>query len=301
VADAKRLATSVTGTKDPVSKARALSEIYAYAQRFGGNGGRVLMELQRAGLPPAEAAVINAVDGDPIVVGAFTQALDRAPKVKLDKAAQDKIADAVADEVKPLVQSYAGTTDGIAYVNALTYAVGVMAKANMGDDQTARDAAKAAAKHFVGRYVFDERNGVRIPVEQARREIPVVPARSLARGDLVYDEVGLDPDKPTKPRPADAVTAVRVGTFRALRDLVGPHGTGLADVGDKKSPLSEDQRRARYIDQVAGDGRWVTTPDDSGQALMLRSPAGGFVPVFGRDGKPVVMSWSQIFARAGRP
>ncbi|TCS14541.1 hypothetical protein [Caulobacter sp. BK020] len=300
VAVAKDMVKAVVADKEPVGKTAALTGLYGYAQRFGPNSGRVLLELQRAGLPPAEAAVINAVDGDPIVVGAYARALTQAPLVKLDAPTKAKLEAKVAAQLKPLVESYAGSQDGLAYSNALSFAVSTMARANMADDADVDAAARSAARNFLQRYAFDTRTGNRLPAAEAARKVMMVPgttAENLNRtGEVLSSARMVAP-----PREATGEVAARIGSYRVLRDLVSNDGAGLSPVAGRGAALAPEDYRKRYATQVAHSGRWVSTGDDAGMMLMLPSPQGGLMPVLAADGKPVVRSWSDLYSRAGKP
>lgn len=298
VAEAKRLVKSVA-VDDPISKAQAMTNLYGYAQRFGPNSGRVLMELQRNGLLPAEAAVINAVDADPIVVGSYTRALVQAPLVKVSPSQKIQLDNAVAKAMKPLLSSYGGSQDGLAYANALTYAVGQMARANMAGDQHPDEAAKTAARNFVGRYIFDDRNGYRIPVTVAAGKVSAVPGLMPAdpkQADAVYTIVQREEPK----KDVDRAYALQLGSYRTVRDLIAEDGKGLGALPGQPAVASGD-RKKQYATQVGWQGKWVSTENDDGLMLMIPSPQGGLTAVFGADGKPVVRTWNQLFTRAGRP
>jgi hypothetical protein len=85
---------------------------------------------------------------------------------------------------------------------------------------------------------------------------------------------------------------IQRGTVQAMRDLVD---IGIAPPRDSIGGLSADYLMKAKADAIRRDGKWVTAPDESGLALIYNDEA-----VRGTNGKPLILSWSQLGAIADR-
>jgi hypothetical protein len=91
---------------------------------------------------------------------------------------------------------------------------------------------------------------------------------------------------------AQSADDVQRGTVQAMRDL---EAIGITPPRDTIGGLSSDYLVKAKADAIRRDGKWVTAPDESGLALVYNDEA-----VRRADGKPLVMSWSQLGTIAER-
>lgn len=85
---------------------------------------------------------------------------------------------------------------------------------------------------------------------------------------------------------------IQRGTVNAMRDLVD---IGIAPPRDTIGGLSPNYLMKAKADAIRRDGKWVTAPDESGLALIYNDEA-----VRGTNGKPLILSWSQLGGIADR-
>lgn len=301
VSEAKRLVQSVA-EKDASGKAGGLGDLYKYASRYGDNAGRVLFEVQRAGLPAEEASIVNAVDGDPVVLGRYARALALQKEVgKLNKTQVQQVSDQVDRTLKPLLDSLGSTTDGAAYGDAVHGAILRMAKAEMADGHNVQDAVKAATKGITDRYLFDA-SGFRLPAQFANQQaVGYGAGASIFGGGLTLK--GSNKDHPLETQQTWSMKGLdlaRGGLYRTTRDYVLDGGAKLQPRGPEAN-LTDAQKQARYAELIAQSGRWRTSEDDHRVQLFAPDPRGGLTPVLDKDGKPIVRSWEQVFDRVKRP
>ena len=85
---------------------------------------------------------------------------------------------------------------------------------------------------------------------------------------------------------AQAPDEIQRGTVQAMRDL---EAIGIAPPADNVGGLSADYLVKAKADAIRRDGKWITAPDESGLALVYNDEA-----VRGSNGKPLILSWSQL-------
>lgn len=276
---------------DPNQKTQALDGVVALRRAFlapagstpaivsdaSGRAGRVLGELIEAGAKPADVAAVIDLGSDPVRMAQYVRAAT-APEAQIklrERQAKelDRLDRSIRTEIAPYIQSKAPVTPDQTLQNGRIDMVRQIAYAMLGEGQSPEDAGKHAAQVLTAPYMFDG-TGWRLPKAAAEAQ---------GRGWL---------------ETRSPVTIARAGANQALQDLADGGGQGFA-AGIDDPRLTEDQRRALYADKVTSNGRWVTTADDRGLALMYPRPDGSWSPALGRDGSPIVRDWPSLFRRAG--
>lgn len=261
----------------------ALQQAAALVNQFGTNEGRILTELTRAGMDAADAAIVGQVGNNAVALEQYARARARGntgltPTVQRDARAQ------VVDRLGPLLETLAPAEGGQQGTDALVTGVTRVASALVADGRSPRQAAAEATQVYLDGYSF--RGGFRIP-------------RAIAARPATVNYPTPDGGPRRQNRPADV--AISVGTAGTVEDLAANGGAALGAYGTEPY-LSDAQKRARQAHNIAYQGRWISTLDDSGLMLTIRDPRrpGGVVPVLGADGQPIRRTWAQLLARAAR-
>lgn len=274
--EARRIAGMVKDAEGP-DTLTALQSASALVGIFGGNEGRILTELTRAGMSAQDAAVIGQANGNPLILSDYARARARGNPGLTPTVARQARAETVT-AVRDLVETWAPLPGGQAGADGLISGIAAVAAAKVADGMTPREAAREAARPYLDGYRFED--GWRMPSDLAEGRAPV-------RGN---DWRGVSGGV----RQARTIDAVREGAARYQRRLVLSEGALLAPIGSEAN-LTDAQKQARYADLVA-NGRWVSTLSDGGLMLTVRDPGrpGGVIPVMGADGQPVVRTWQDL-------
>lgn len=294
VEEARRVAGLVKDAAGP-DVLTALQTASAMVGQFGGHEGQILTELTREGLSPADAAILGVANGDPVRLGDYARARARG-NVGLTPTIRRQARSEVVERLAPLLETMRPLVGGVAASDALVSGIETVAAAHVADGMSPERAAREATAAYLSNYRFE--NGWRMPAALATGN-HVVALRSPAErmGNQIRAVGGVTPVGRTSEAAPDAIS---LGAFRAVTDLVGRAGAGLYAAG-READLDDAYKRSRYADNVASNGRWISTPDDSGLMLVVPGPAGQMVPVVNAAGSGVVMTWAQLLERASRP
>lgn len=296
VAEARRVAGSVRSATGP-DMLTSLQAASALVGQFGGDEGAVLTELTRAGLDPADAAIIGQAGDNPVALQDYARARARG-NVGLTPTVRRDVRGEVVDRLGPLVATWAPLPGGQAGADALVTGITTVASAHVADGMTPRQAAETATQTYLSSYRFHE--GWRMPARLGGGNRPVAqPSPAERMGNQIRAQGGVNPIGRTAMAPPEALS---LGAFRTVTDVVGRNGAGLYAAGQEPH-LTDEQKRARMADRVATSGRWISTLDDGGLMLVVPDPRNprAVMPVLGADGQPVRRSWDQLFTRAQRP
>ncbi|WP_303829394.1 hypothetical protein [Asticcacaulis taihuensis] len=263
----------------PEQRDEAFGRMWAEVTRFGPGAGRVLRELQAAGLPGTDAAVLNVADGDPVLLGQYTRAQERAKTFKLSAADANDLSNQVGKAMGPYLATYGFNANGMVYGDNLRQAAVTMARAYKADGMSDADAAQAAAKALSDRYAIDDKGGYRIPAAIASQSFTAIsPATFNVWVPHPVDGKGQD--------------IIRLGTGRMVADFAA-HPEKLKVLAPNAT-LTDEQNQRNEAVRVREQGQWINTDDDGGLQLVVPSPVGGFRAVYTVDGKPVIRTWQQI-------
>lgn len=261
---------------EPERKDEVMMQTAARLAAFGDYDGMALRDLQKAGLDGRDAAMLNASNGDSVMIGNYVRLAALSGQKKLTKDEADGLTDRVAREAQELIASYGYSMGGTAYADSLTQAITVMAKGHMAQGESASDAARLAVKAVAGQYRFHQ-TGWRIPKAIADRGTQHGIFASGLKGGA-----------------SSGMGQVAIGAYNLQRALVANPARLWAG---PDTVLTPDQVRQREAGRVA-DGRWVTLDDDSGLQLVVRDQNGGFRSVKDAQGRNVVAKWDELDAAA---
>jgi len=278
---AKKMVQTVLKAPDD-QRDEALAGLWGQVTGFGEqHSGRVLKELQRAGLPLPDAALLNAVNGDPVTLGHYTRAQGVAKRTKLPSADQLALHGAINRVFGDYIGSWSYNSEGQGFGDNLKQAAYIMAQGFKADGLSDKDAAREAGRLIIDRhYVVSDHGGYRIPVHISDRRVSV--ATVLVDGSQGAEVMSGD-------------RAVNQAAYQIIRDVV--INPSQLDTQGSEPHLTKAQKQQRYAHQIANGGYWVTTDDDRGLMMVLRDPRSGTQAVLGADGKPIIRTWDQLEAR----
>jgi len=228
----------------------------------------VMRELNLAGADNGDIAAALDLGDDPVRMGRYVAA-DRSqalagmkPKDRAD------LEEAVDAALNPYLRSFDGLPVGAVLMGGRRLMARRMAAQQVATrGGSVREAAAAAAETVAGEYTFLGQQGLRLPRRVAEQR----------DGQNVRGE-----------------TLITRGLARTMSGLALNDGAGLYTPADRGNGLTAEQRRRRYADTLRTSGRWMTTPDDAGAALMHRNLDGGWTAALDRDGRPIVRNWAQL-------
>jgi|GEM_PF-6685572 len=262
----------------PEQRDEAFGRMWGEVVRFGPGAGRVLRELQAAGLPGPDAAVLNVAEGNPVLLSQYTRAQERAKTFKINAADTADLTTRVSKAMAPYLATYGFSQNGLVYGDNLRQAAVTLAKAHKADGMSDAEAAQAAAKALSDRYVIDDKGGYRLPAALAAQSFTVIePATRTVWAPHPAEGKGRD--------------MIRLATGRMVADFAA-HPEKLQVPAPNASLTAEQNQRNEAV-RVSQQGQWVTTDDDSGLQLVVPSPI-GFRAVRTADGQPVIRTWAQL-------
>ncbi len=223
-------------------------------------------QLMAGRMTPLELSAVVDFGSDPAKLGRVTAALNDPTVGKgLPKGEDNQVAAQVRGALQPFLTSVQPLPGAAALAEARVDRTILVAKSLMASQHLAvGPAARAAAADMTDGYKYAD--GYRIPDG-------VAGTMSLGLTGVQTGE-GL----------------VRNGAGQMMAQLTANKGAALyAPAGG-----DPDTQRGVYADQVQHMGRWVTTPDDAGVALMVPHPDGSWDQVADRYGRPVRASWGEL-------
>lgn len=229
---------------------------------------RLITELKAAGADTGDIAAAVDLSGDLVRMGRYVAATRGGALDRLDRGDRNDLNEAVDRELAPYLASFAaapGSRDLTEGRRVMAQRLAAEALARGGSE---RDAARAGVEVLAGQYAFVGNQQWRMPRRLAESRIEGVPGERIARQ----------------------------GTARLMATLSLNEGQGFFAPEDRGRGLTVDQRRRRYADTIRTSGRWVTTADDRGLALMIPTLEGGWHPALSSEGRPITYSWPQILA-----
>lgn len=264
----------------PEQKAQAFQSLVANVADWGDYRGKVIDELRQAGLGGQEAVIAAEFPRDPMAQQAFMQGAPAVAQMKpkdkshLDDMVQAQMAKFDATAIGP------GMAAGVRqdrYKALSRIAAGYAAQ---GDD----------LGHAVQRATADYRDAYsfvstwRMPAALANAKPDGYDPMKVISGDMYLTN-------------RDAVTRA---TLAIKNGLAGTNGAaqnlGTTMPGEGMTRLSDNVTEARVIaKQIAATSRWVTTPDDTGLALMVPDPVkGSWAVVRDKGGAPISYSFGDL-------
>lgn len=280
-ATASALVAAATSNPDPAQGLIGLGQVVqAFAPPPGASGETiagamarqrmVLNELKAAGADNGDLAAALDLAADPVRMGRYVAAMRSKSLdglVKKDREALEAATDAV---LQPYMRSYQGLTPGAVLTDGRRQMAYRLAADAMARGQNQRRAAEEAVEVLAGQYVFVGQGGWRMPKALAHRRTDG-PGREHVQ------------------------TVVQRGASRFMASLTANDGAGFYAPPDaQRRGLTEGQRRERYADAVARNGRWMTSPDDQGLVLMHRTLDGSWTPALDRGGNAIQQTWAQL-------
>lgn len=227
-------------------------------------------QLLAAHMTPIELSAIVDFPGEANAakLGRVVSALNDTTLAKsIDHNQQTQVTAAVRGFMTPYLNTVAPLPDAGVLAQARLDRTALVARELMATQHMSpADAARAAAADVTGGYTYT--STYRIP--QAVANSTSVDANGIHNG----------------------VQQVTQGASRMLAVLTGTNGSNL--YAPATNPGAPDNQRALYAAQVQHSGRWVTTPDDTGLALMVPHPDGTWDQVADRYGRPVRAGWSDL-------
>lgn len=223
-------------------------------------------QLLAGRMTPLELSAVVDFGGDPAKLGRVTAALNDPTVGKgLPKGEDAQLAAQVRGALQPFLTSVQPLPGAQALAEARVDRTILVAKSLMANQHMApQAAARAAAADMTSGYRYVD--SYRIP------EAVAAPMNFSLTG------VSSGQDQ------------VRAGAAKMLGQLTGDNGAALY----APSGGDPDTQRGVYAAQVQHAGRWVTTPDDSGVALMVPHPDGTWDQVADKFGRPVRAGWQEL-------
>lgn len=232
-------------------------------------------QLQAAHMSPVELSAILDFGPDSAKLGKFVAAQNNPTLAKpLDGSDGKILKSAVASSLGPFLTSVrpvpgAGALEQARIDRTVMIARGLIANQGLAP----QIAAKQAAADVTSDYVFID--GWRMPKGEAGVEFNA--PRVLGN---------------TSSHPVTTgAQSARRGAGKVLGQLLADKGANLYTPDGPGRP--EDRRRI-FAAQVEANAHWVTQPDDSGLALMLPRPDGGWTPVMDKWGRAINARWDKL-------
>lgn len=223
-------------------------------------------QLLAAHMTPIELSAALDFGGDAAKLGRVTAALNDTTLAKALTANDQHLATAnVRGAMEPYLASVAPLPGAADLAQARLDRTALVAKSLMvSQHMNAQDAARTAAADMTAGYRYQD--GYRVP--------DAVAGATTLNWNGVHGGGDL----------------VRAGAAKMLGALTGNQGAALYAPGGG-DPATQ---RGVYATQIAHSARWVTTPDDSGLALMVPHADGTWDQVADKYGRPVRAGWSEL-------